>query len=82
VLYDAGEWGVGELLLDGDLVLWHELPQRGPQPQGAHPLAGRLAAYFSGARDSFADVAIDLDWCTPFQRSAAEALRAVPYGEP
>lgn len=81
MLYDAGEWGVGELLLDDDLVLWHELPQHGLEPHGSHPLADRLAAYFAGARDAFADVVIDLDWCTPFQRAAAEALRAVPYGE-
>lgn len=81
MLYDAGEWGVGELLLDGDLVLWHDLPQHGPEPQGSHPLVERLASYFSGARDTFADVELDLDWCTPFQKAAAEALRAVSYGE-
>lgn len=81
MLYDAGGWGVGELLLDGELVLWHELPHQGPEPQGAHPLAERFVAYFTGARDPFGDVELDLEWCTPFQRAAAEALRTVPYGE-
>ena len=27
-----------------------------------------------GEQDSFADVELDLDWCTPFQRAAVEAL--------
>ena len=27
------------------------------------------------------DVEIDLDWCTAFQRSVADTLRGVPYGE-
>lgn len=46
------------------------------------PEAARLIArYFTGARVSFADVRVDLEWCSPFQRRVAEALRAVPYGE-
>src|SRR5436853_3626553 len=40
-----------------------------------------MAAYFAGERVDFGDVPLDLEWCTPFQRSVAEALRAVPYGE-
>jgi methylated-DNA-[protein]-cysteine S-methyltransferase len=44
-------------------------------------LIERLHAYFAGDPVGFADVAIDLDWCTPFQRAVAEALRDVPYGE-
>ncbi len=44
-------------------------------------VARRVAAYFEGERVSFADVAIDLDWCTPLQLAIAAALRAVPYGE-
>jgi len=42
---------------------------------------GRLARYFAGDRVRFDDVPVDLDWCTDFQRSVAETLRAVPYGE-
>jgi methylated-DNA-[protein]-cysteine S-methyltransferase len=82
VLYEVDDWGVGELLLAGHVVLWHELPRTGPeQPHGAHPLADRFRAYFSGARDAFTDVELDLDWCTPFQRAATDALRSVSYGE-
>ncbi len=44
-------------------------------------LARRVARYFTGAEVSFADVELDLEWCTPFQRSVGEALRDVPYGE-
>jgi methylated-DNA-[protein]-cysteine S-methyltransferase len=44
-------------------------------------LARQVARYFAGAAVSFAGVEVDLEWCTPFQRSVAEALRAVPYGE-
>jgi methylated-DNA-[protein]-cysteine S-methyltransferase len=81
VLYDAGSFGVGELLLDGDLLLWHDFPRGGLEPRGAHPLARRLSSYFAGARDDFQDVAIDLTWCTPFQRSVVDALREVGTGE-
>ncbi len=44
-------------------------------------LVRRLLAYFRGERTCFGAVQIDLDWCTPFQRAVATALRAVPYGE-
>ncbi len=44
-------------------------------------VARRIARFFAGEQVEFGDVAIDLDWCTPFQRSVAETLRAVPYGE-
>ena len=44
-------------------------------------LLERLHRYFSGERVSFADVALDEDWTTPFQASLAAALRAVPWGE-
>ena len=41
----------------------------------------RIHSYFAGERVSFADVELDLDGTTPFQREAAAALRAVPWGE-
>jgi methylated-DNA-[protein]-cysteine S-methyltransferase len=44
-------------------------------------LAGRLRAYFAGEAVSFDDVELDLEWCTPFQRSLLTALRAIPRGE-
>jgi methylated-DNA-[protein]-cysteine S-methyltransferase len=81
VSYDAGGFGVGELVLEGDVVLWHELPRSGLEPAGHHPLAERLSAFFSGRPDGFADVRLDLSWCTPFQRAVLEALREVGRGE-
>jgi methylated-DNA-[protein]-cysteine S-methyltransferase len=30
---------------------------------------------------TYADVQLDLDWCTPFQLELAQALLAVPWGE-
>jgi methylated-DNA-[protein]-cysteine S-methyltransferase len=38
-------------------------------------------SYFSGERVSFADVPLDGDWATPFQKALAGALRSVPWGE-
>ena len=81
VLYDAGDWGVGELLVERDLVLWHELPEAGKRASGAHPIADRMTAYFAGEPVAFDDVDLDLTWCTPFQTDVAEALRRVPHGE-
>lgn len=81
MLYDAGGFGVGELVLEESILLWHELPKPRLDLAGAHPLAEQLSAYFVGEPVSFDDVALDLSWCTPFQRQVAEALRAVPYGE-
>jgi methylated-DNA-[protein]-cysteine S-methyltransferase len=64
-------------------LAWHELP-RPRSDVGVHlhhPLAERLRGYFAGRRESFADVEIDLDWCTPFQRGVVETMRAIPHGE-
>jgi O-6-methylguanine DNA methyltransferase len=44
-------------------------------------VARLVSAYFAGARVSFGGVELDLEWCTPFQRAVAGALREVPYGE-
>jgi methylated-DNA-[protein]-cysteine S-methyltransferase len=81
VRYRADGWGVGELWLDGETLLYHELPVEGGEPRGDGELAERLRSYFGGSRDSFADVAIDVDDATPFQRAVVEALRRVPFGE-
>jgi methylated-DNA-[protein]-cysteine S-methyltransferase len=82
VRYDADGWGVGELWFEDGLLVWHELPRPRAKPGGReHPLAERMAAYFSGDRVAFVDVPLDLEWCTPFQRAVAGALRSVPYGE-
>ena len=84
VRYVADGWGVGELVFDRELLVHSELPRPvGTVPSGDSPrgLAQRLVAYFAGARDDFADVELDLDGATDFQRAVTAALRAVPYGE-
>jgi methylated-DNA-[protein]-cysteine S-methyltransferase len=82
VAYEADGWGVGELWLDGDVVVWHELPTaRASRPEGGHPLVDRLRAYFAGEPVTFEDVAVDLEYETPFLERCAHALRAVPRGE-
>jgi len=81
VVYRADDWGVGELWLDGDRLLWHELPRPLDADDEGHPLGDRLRAFFAGEPVSFDDVALDLEWCTPFQLSIAGVLRHVPRGE-
>jgi methylated-DNA-[protein]-cysteine S-methyltransferase len=44
-------------------------------------LVRRFTAFLAGEPDGFDDVPLDLDWCTPFQRAVADALRAVRRGE-
>jgi methylated-DNA-[protein]-cysteine S-methyltransferase len=84
--YEADGWGTGEIWLDGETLLNHELPRPGRivrEARAGHapPLRERFVAYFQGARDDFADVALDLEGCSPFQRAVVDALRRVPYGE-
>jgi methylated-DNA-[protein]-cysteine S-methyltransferase len=80
--YTADGWGVGEVVLEGDRLLWHELPRPGIAPADVmHPLTQRFVGFFAGARDDFLDVELDLEDCTPFQRAATDALRRIPYGE-
>jgi O-6-methylguanine DNA methyltransferase len=81
--YEVPGWGVGELYLDGERLLYHELPSvRETRAEGrGHPLAERIRSYFDGERVDFGDVELDLSWGTDFQLALAEALREVPYGE-
>lgn len=84
VAYVVEGWGVGELVFADGVLVWHELPHYASSdhvPQATHTLAERIRAYFAGKRDRFEDVELDLDWCTPFQRAAVDALRSIPYGE-
>jgi len=86
VAYEAEGWGVGELWLDGGVVVWHELPtiRRVTASKQAHvvlPLVKRLQAYFAGEPETFDDVAVDLEYETPFLDRCAHALRGVPRGE-
>jgi methylated-DNA-[protein]-cysteine S-methyltransferase len=83
VTYEVDGWGAGELVLADGLVAWHELPRLASSDHVSEPvpeLVYRLRAYFGGASDAFADVELELDWCTSFQRAAVEALRSIPYG--
>ena len=73
---------MGEVWLENGCLLWHELPRPGAASKdSSHPLAERFARFFAGARDDFADVELDLEDATPFQRAVADALRRVPYGK-
>jgi methylated-DNA-[protein]-cysteine S-methyltransferase len=81
VRYEAPGFGVGEVWLEGDRVVWSELPRPGspaPDPP-AGTIGDRLASFFRGIPDDFADVDLDLD--EGFYGDCARALRAVPRGE-
>ncbi|HEX5468755.1 MAG TPA: methylated-DNA--[protein]-cysteine S-methyltransferase [Gaiellaceae bacterium] len=81
--YEVPGWGVGELYLDGERLLYHELPASRAVgiDAGQHPLAERFRRYFAGECVPFDDVELDLSWGTEFQVAVAETLRAIPYGE-
>jgi O-6-methylguanine DNA methyltransferase len=83
VQYEAPGWGVGEIWLDDDgVVFYSELPrpkQTSPVSDTGHALAGRLVAYFDGRPDDFADVALRED--DGFYGDCARVLRRVPRGE-
>lgn len=83
VQYEAPGWGVGEVWLDDEgVVFYSELPrpkQTSPETVAGHVLAGRLIAFFEGEPDDFADVALRLD--DGFYGDCARVLRAVPRGE-
>ncbi|HEY3543058.1 MAG TPA: methylated-DNA--[protein]-cysteine S-methyltransferase [Gaiellaceae bacterium] len=83
VAYEADGWGVGELWLEGGVVVWHELPRPAATVPATprNPLVARLQAYFAGDAVTFDDVAVDLEYETPFLERCAHALRAVPRGE-
>lgn len=44
-------------------------------------LIARFRRQLDGRPVSYADVAVDLSWCTSFQTELAGALRSVPWGE-
>ena len=80
--YEAPGWGVGELWLDGERVVWSEHPRPDrPRPgtEPTHVLGARLQAFFAGKPDDFADVELDFD--DGFYGECARALRGVPRGE-
>ena len=80
--YTSDGWGVGEVWLEGERLLWHELPRPGVEPgSGSHPLTHRFERFFAGERDDFLDVELELEDPTPFQQAVVTALRSIPYGE-
>jgi methylated-DNA-[protein]-cysteine S-methyltransferase len=80
--YEVQGWGVGEIWLDGEVVVNHELPHAGELTSpSVHPLVERVQRYFTGEPVSFGDVELDLSWATPFHAAVTETLRAIPYGE-
>jgi methylated-DNA-[protein]-cysteine S-methyltransferase len=82
VRYEAPAFGVGELWLEGERVVWSELPRPSETRPGSdpgHALAERLRAFFSGAADDFADVELDFD--DGFYGDCQRVLRAVPRGD-
>lgn len=82
--YEVDGWGGGELGFADGLVAWHELPlavAADVRVGRDHVLVDRIRAYLAGAQETFGDVALELDWCTPFQRATVDAMRAIPYGE-
>ena len=87
--YAVPGWGVGELWSADGVVLAHDFrfgpasdtvsdpdltPSQAPDSQA-------FRALLDGVDVAFEDVALDLEWATPFQRALADALRAVPRGE-
>jgi methylated-DNA-[protein]-cysteine S-methyltransferase len=72
---------VGELWLDGELLVGHELPRPRMDNGEVGELAHRFAAYFAGEACTFEDIELDLDGLPAFQRGLTDALRSVPYGE-
>lgn len=82
VSYEAPGWGVGELWLEGDVLLHHELPRGGVAHRGGrHPLGDRFVRFFAGGADDFLDVELELDGSTEFELELTEALRGVRRGD-
>jgi methylated-DNA-[protein]-cysteine S-methyltransferase len=82
VSYEARGWGVGEIWLEGDRLLHHELPRPGVEQGGSgHRLAERFVRYFAGGADDFLDVELELDGSTEFELELTKALQRIGRGE-
>jgi methylated-DNA-[protein]-cysteine S-methyltransferase len=89
--YRIDGWGTGELWHDGDVVVAHEIAwgrfdesevdDGTPRSALALEVVMRVRRQLEGRRTGFADVPLDLGWCTPFQAELARVLGAVPWGE-
>jgi O-6-methylguanine DNA methyltransferase len=83
VRYEAPGWGMGELCVEKEVVLWSELPR--PRPAGVRDvsetcltLVRRLQGFFAGEAVDFSDVKLAPE--TGFYADCARVLRAVPRG--
>ena len=82
VSYEAPGWGVGEIWLDGDRLLHHELPRPAVEHRDRkHALADRFVRYFAGEPDDFRDVELELEGATEFELELTVALRGTRRGE-
>ena len=84
VAYEVEGWGVGELWLENDRVVWHELPWTRPVPgtgRVSNGVVDLVLRYFAGEDVPLNDVPVDLEYETPFLERCAHALRAIPRGE-
>ena len=93
--YVVPSWGVGELWTSADVVVAHEFdfevavddevlePAHHAEPDSGIPtdVIARVRSHLAGDDISFTHVALDLDWCTPFQREVLSVLRSIPRGE-
>src|SRR5262249_34305576 len=74
-----------------DVTLRDREPHVGTEPTFLHAPNGRgglvgdvvdrVRAFLRGRDVVWDDIALDLDWCTPFQREVIGVLRRVPLGE-
>ncbi len=61
-----------------------ETLSRKPSPLGddfVAELLQRIHSFYRGERVDFADVELELEWCTPFQADVVDTLRNVRWGE-
>ena len=63
------------------LLLGSEVDESADSPGRFEPLCEKLERYFEGQPVSFADEPIDVDDAPPFNRSAWNACRSIPFGE-
>jgi O-6-methylguanine DNA methyltransferase len=84
VQYEAPSWGIGEVWLDGDVVIWSELPRNRSTrlrdvSETSLTLVGRLQGFFAGVADPLTDVPLAVE--DGFYGDCVRALQAVPRGE-
>lgn len=91
-LYAAPGWGTGSLLVEDGRVVDHEEPAPAGRPAArvgsdpaAQALAARLAAFYAGADEDFADLDLEPAWdwhgIPEDERRLLRAVRAIPRGE-